>query len=44
MNLDAFDSIQTLEDLRSFIPELGKSIKTFAASRNDRYRDPNSFW
>ena len=43
MNLDTFDSIKTLEELRSFIPELGESIKTFAASRNDRYRDPNSF-
>ena len=43
MNLDAFDSIKTLEELRSFIPELGKSIKTFAVSRNDRYCDPNSF-
>lgn len=43
LSLDAFDSITTLEELRSFIPELGTKIKTFAASRNDRYKDPNSF-
>jgi hypothetical protein len=43
LDLDAFDEISTLEGLRDFIPELGSKIKTFAASSNNRYRDPNSF-
>ena len=43
LDLDTFDEISTLESLRAFIPELGSRIKTFAASSNNRYRDPNSF-
>ena len=43
MNLDAFDAIATLEELRDFIPTVGMNIKTFALSRNKLYVDPFSF-
>ena len=42
LNLDAFDAIQTLGELRDFIPTVGMNIKTYAVSRNKRYLDPFS--
>jgi len=42
LNLDAFDAIQTLGELRDFIPTVGMNIKTYAVSRNERYLDPFS--
>ena len=42
LNLDDFDTIKTLDQLRDFIPTIGANIKTFAASRNNRYLDPFS--
>ena len=42
LDLDSFDGVTTLEQLRAYIPTLGTSIKTFAASKNQRYLDPFS--
>ena len=42
LDLDTFDDVATLEELRDYIPTLGTSIKTFAASKNQRYLDPFS--
>ena len=42
LDLDSFDGITTLEQLRDYIPTLGASLKTFAASKNQRYLDPFS--
>ena len=42
LDLDSFDTITTLGELRNFIPTLGMNVKTYAVSRNDRYLDPSS--
>jgi hypothetical protein len=42
LDLDSFDGVTTLEQLRDYIPTLGTAIKTFAVSKNQRYLDPFS--
>jgi len=42
LNLDDFDAITTLGELRDFIPTVGINIKTYSLSRNERYLDPFS--